>query len=326
MASKTITRPQYEALRNAAPFGEELLSPVDALRGRSVVDARANTCAVLVRLGVAEEVQGQTVLTRAGELVAVTLTHGGELVPLDTVAYYVANAGEENRPTDGTYYPSAEHARTWREASPLWLDGRRVSAVVANGGRDLYVYLGTETIYDGDMPGGIQGNGDVHTWVRQYAIGYVWAAEYRTLWSYRDHAGHVWGPYSDKEFAHTDGNAERYCRGIVDTTGAGEVIRIDRRPSNFQTTGRNWTDVRTVTHVAIDGEGYDVRVSDAITYDHPNEWGVLLVRVSDSRAFGIDFPKGEEWHSARFYNVRTGAGDILHPTTYADALRAVLAR
>jgi hypothetical protein len=98
------------------------------------------------------------------------------------------------------------------------------------------------------MPTGITGDGDVSTWVRQYATGYVWAAEYRTLWSYRNHAGYVVGPYSDAEFAATGKSAEAYCRGIVDTVGAGEVIRTDRTPEHFDTVGRNWTDVRTVVH------------------------------------------------------------------------------
>jgi hypothetical protein len=156
------------------------------------------------------------------------------------------------RPEDATYYPSEEGCRTWQEAQmrPLWLAGQHVSAVVEGNGTRLYVFLGGEVIFEGDMPSGITGNGDVAPWVRQYATGYVWAAEYRTLWSYRDHAGRVWGPYADAEFRHTDGSAERYCRGIVDTTGAGEVIRTDRRPEVFATTGRNWTDTRTVVHVA----------------------------------------------------------------------------
>jgi hypothetical protein len=156
------------------------------------------------------------------------------------------------RPEDATYYPSEEGCRTWQEAQmrPLWLAGQHVSAVVEGNGTRLYVFLGGEIIFEGDMPSGITGNGDVAPWVRQYATGYVWAAEYRTLWSYRDHAGRVWGPYADAEFRHTDGSAERYCRGIVDTTGAGEVIRIDRRPEVFEAVGRNWTDTRTVVHVA----------------------------------------------------------------------------
>jgi hypothetical protein len=249
--SRKITRPQYEALRTAALFGEDLLSPVDALRGRLVVDARPNTAAVLIRLGVAEEVQGQTVLTNAGELLAATMVYGGDLPTLDTVAYYVANAA--HRPAavaDGTYRPSVAGARTLREAGELWLDGKHVTAGVEGNGTRLYIFLGTEMIYSGDMPSGITATHDVNPWVRQYATGYVWAAEYRTLWSYRDHNGHVWGPYSDAEFAHTDGNAERYCRGIVDLNGAGEVIRIDRTPTDYATTGRNWTDTHTVVYVA----------------------------------------------------------------------------
>jgi hypothetical protein len=154
------------------------------------------------------------------------------------------------RPAVGQYAPAEEGARGWRDASPLWLAGKHVTAHVEAGGTRLYVFLGTETIYAGDMPTGIKTSADVNPWVRQYATGYVWADEYRTLWSYRDHTGSVWGPYADAGFRHTDGSAERYCRGIVDTVGAGEVIRIDRTPEHFGTVGRNWTDVRTVVHVA----------------------------------------------------------------------------
>ncbi|RZU36012.1 hypothetical protein EV284_3495 [Streptomyces sp. BK022] len=258
MSAKTITRPQALALRNADELPEELLRPVDALRGLRVVDARPNTCAALVRLGLAEEIEGQHVLTRAGENVR-AITELDYLPRLDLIAAMVAAEAEEaalaaeqekHRPEDGTYYPAEEGAKTWRAACPMYRDGRRVSAVVENGGQDLYVYVGGEIIYDGDMPAFVKTSGDVIPFVRQYAEGWALAREYRTLWSYRDHAGRVWGPYADAEFAHTDGSAERYCRGIVDTTGAGEVIRIDRRPEHFETTGRNWTDTRTVVHVA----------------------------------------------------------------------------
>jgi hypothetical protein len=255
---KTITRPQALALRNAEELPEELLTPADPLRGLLVIDARPNTLAALVRLGLAEEKNGQHVLTRAGYTVRAITDLPHYLPRLDTVASIVAAAAEEDalaaeeqkRPSDGTYYPAEAGARGWRDAVPLWFDGRRVSAIVENDGQDLYVFLGTETIYDGDMPTGITGDGDVNTWVRQYATGYAWAAEYRTLWSYRNHAGYVVGPYSDAEFAATGKSAEAYCRGIVDTAGAGEVIRTDRTPEHFETAGRNWTDVRTVVHVA----------------------------------------------------------------------------
>jgi hypothetical protein len=258
MNNKTISRPQALALRNAEELPEELLRPTDALRGHMVISARPNTLAALVRLGLAEEVEGQHVLTRAGYTVRAITDLPHYLPRLDTVASIVAAAAEEDamaaevkeRPSDGTYYPAEAGARGWRDAVPLWLDGRRVSAIVENDGQDLYVFLGTETIYDGDMPTGITGDGDVSTWVRQYATGYVWAAEYRTLWSYRDWAGRVWGPYSDASFAHSGKSAEAYCRGIVDLNGTGEVIRTDRTPEHFETTGRNWTDVRTVVHVA----------------------------------------------------------------------------
>jgi hypothetical protein len=256
MNSKTITRPQALALRNAEELPEELLRPTDALRGHLVISARTNTVASLVRLGLAEEVEGLPVLTRAGYTVRAITDLPDYLPRLDTVASIVAAAAEEDalaaeeqtRPDDATYYPNEEGAHSLATAHPMYRDGRRVSAIVENGGRDLYVFLGTETIYDGDMPAFVKTSGDVHAFVRQYVTGYVWAAEYRTLWSYRNHSGHVVGPYADAEFRHTHGSAEQYCRGIVDTVGAGEVIRIDRTPEHFDTVGRNWTDVRTVVH------------------------------------------------------------------------------
>jgi hypothetical protein len=257
MNSKTITRPQALALRHAEELPEELLRPTDALRGHMVISARTNTVASLVRLGLAEEIEGQHVLTRAGYTVRAITDLPDYLPRLDTVASIVAAAAEEDaqeepapRPDDATYYPSEEGCRTWREAQarPLWLAGERVSAVVEGNGTRLYVFLGGKIIFEGDMPTGITGNGDVAPWVRQYATGYVWAAEYRTLWSYRNHAGYVVGPYSDAEFAATGKSAEAYCRGIVDTVGAGEVIRTDRTPERFDTVGRNWTDVHTVVH------------------------------------------------------------------------------
>lgn len=188
MNSKTISRPQALALRNAEELPEELLRPTDALRGHMVLSARPNTLAALVRLGLAEEVEGQHVLTRAGYTVRAITDLPHYLPRLDTVASIVAAAAEEDamaaeeqtRPSNGTYYPAEAGARGWRDAVPLWLDGRRVSAIVENDGQDLYVFLGTATIYDGDMPTVITGDGDVNTWVRQYATGYVLAAALET--------------------------------------------------------------------------------------------------------------------------------------------------
>lgn len=275
MAAKTITRPQALALRTADELPEELLRPTDALRGEMVISARPNTIAALVRLGLAEEVEGQHVLTRAGFTVRAITDLPDYLPRLDTVASIVAAAAEEDalsaekqaRPDDATYYPNEEGAGSLATAHPMYRDGRRVSAIVENDGQDLYVFLGTEMIYDGDMPAFVKTSGDVLAFVRQYVTGYVWAAEYRTLWSYRNHAGHVVGPYADAEFRHTGGSAEAYCRGIVDTVGAGEVIRIDRTPEHFDTVGRNWTDVRTVVHVAgAPEEGQEASPAPASVY------------------------------------------------------------
>jgi hypothetical protein len=124
MATKTITRPQFEALRLAAPFDDDLLTPSDALRGRKIVDARPNTCAVLVRLNLAEEVNGQTVLTWAGELIAVPLQYGGRLVSLEYIAGTVQYAKDNPRPVVSVVI--AEH----HNDSSSWVDaptGARVS-------------------------------------------------------------------------------------------------------------------------------------------------------------------------------------------------------
>lgn len=264
--NRTITRPQGGALRAARTDG--FLTSPDFPAGHPLHDrysltvgTRPNTRDALVRLGLVEAIthteNGQEVtdyvLTYAGELSAVHCDDVTDLPRLDTVASYVRDAVRTPttpRPNDGTLYPNAEGARGWRDASPLYFNGERVSANVYGGGTQLSVFLGTALIYDGEMPANVGTDGAVIDFVRQYATGYAWAAEYRTLWSYRDWSGRVWGPYSDAEFAATGESAEAYCRGIVDTVGKGEVIRIDRRPERFESAGRNWTDTLTVTHVA----------------------------------------------------------------------------
>lgn len=269
--ARTITRPQATALRAAREDG--YLSAPDfpaghPLNGRYslTVDVRTNTRDALVRLGLVEGIAHTEsgadvtdyVLTYAGELIAVHCSDPESLPTLDTVAYYVANAKREEtpeRPNDGTYRPAEAGARTLRDARELWLNGKHVTANVEDSGTRLYVFLGTEMIYSGDMPNGIKTSNDVNTWVRQYATGYVWAAEYRTLWSYRIRPGRVWGPYADAQFSDGTQSAEEYCRGIVDRVGTGAVIRVDRRPESFDTTGRNWTDVHTVVYVEGDWLG-----------------------------------------------------------------------
>ncbi|MER5754366.1 hypothetical protein [Streptomyces sp. NPDC002088] len=223
------------------------------------------------------------------------------------------------RPSDGTYSPAEAGARGWRDASPLWLDGRHVTAGVEGDGTRLYVFLGTEMIFEGDMPEGITGDGDVNPWVRQYAIGYVWAAEYRTLWSYRDHAGRVWGPYADAEFRHTDGSAENYCRAIVDTTGAGEVIRTDRRPEVFETTGRNWTDTLTVVHVAgAPREGEEDAPAHGLDIVTTEELRALLEPATAPVTVWVTTESGERINYAHVPN-----GDPARVAQFLDAARAV---
>jgi hypothetical protein len=215
------------------------------------------------------------------------------------------------RPEDATYYPSEAGCRTWREAQarPLWLAGERVSAVVEGNGTRLYVFLGGKIIFEGDMPSGITGNGDVAPWVRQYATGYVWAAEYRTLWSYRDHAGRVWGPYADAEFRHTDSSAERYCR----------VIRTDRTPEHFETTGRNWTDVRTVVHVAgAPEEAEEDAPAHGLEIVTTEELRALLEPATAPVTVWVTTGSGERINYAHVPN-----GDPARVAAFMDAARAV---
>jgi hypothetical protein len=155
--------------------------------------------------------------------------------------------------------------------------------------------------------------------VRQYATGYVWAAEYRTLWSYRDHAGRVWGPYADAEFRHTDSSAERYCRGIVDTVGAGEVIRTDRTPEHFETTGRNWTDVRTVVHVAgAPEEAEEDAPAHGLEIVTTEELRALLEPATAPVTVWVTTGSGERINYAHVPN-----GDPARVAAFMDAARAV---
>lgn len=103
---RTITRPQAEALRTAAPITEwqDLpdAHPLARLKARRVTGARRSTVDVLKRLGLAEDAEAGTsettgrpwtvvtALTPAGEALAATLEEGGPLPTLDAVATAVA--------------------------------------------------------------------------------------------------------------------------------------------------------------------------------------------------------------------------------------------
>ncbi|MFD6128639.1 hypothetical protein ACFWC2_14435 [Streptomyces diastaticus] len=103
---RTISRPQAEALRTAAPITEwqDLpdTHPLARLKARRAITARRSTVDVLKRLGLAEDAEAGTnettgrpwtvvtALTPAGEALAATLEEGGPLPTLDAVATAVA--------------------------------------------------------------------------------------------------------------------------------------------------------------------------------------------------------------------------------------------
>jgi hypothetical protein len=184
--SRRITRPQGIAIHKAELFEDSGSPSADTLAGRYVISARTNTMAVLVRLGLAEEIVIKSAgedytfhaLTRAGELTRATLDLSN-LPTLEHISGTVEYAAEEaqeqagERPNDGTYHPAAPGARTWREAHDLWIDGKHVTAGVEGNGTRLYVFLGTEMIYSGDMPADIKTAADVNPWAARYALNYT---------------------------------------------------------------------------------------------------------------------------------------------------------
>jgi hypothetical protein len=75
----------------------------------------------------------------------------------------------------GTYYPAAPGARTWREARDLYIDGKRVSAVVY--GRSAAVFIGGEMVFEGELPAEVTISGQVTAWTVAVATEAVEAAE-----------------------------------------------------------------------------------------------------------------------------------------------------
>lgn len=78
----------------------------------------------------------------------------------------------------GTYYPATPGARTWREATDLYIDGKRVSAVAAD--RTVIVFVGGEIVFDGTIPADINTPGQLHTWIAETAVT-ITAAEAATI-------------------------------------------------------------------------------------------------------------------------------------------------
>lgn len=184
MAAKTITRPQFEALRTAELYDGEVPPSGTPLLDEYLVSARANTVRSLLRLGLVKEIVIRSgieqeahvfpVLTYAGELLRATMERGGDLTRLDTVAAYVADAGPrpERRPNVGTYYPAEEGCTTWREAEarPLMVDGERVSAVVDAYGTRVALFVGGRIVFEGAVPADVFTSADVNTWARHAVV------------------------------------------------------------------------------------------------------------------------------------------------------------
>jgi hypothetical protein len=187
MATKTISRPQFEALRTAELYDGEVPPSGTPLLDEYLVSARANTVRSLLRLGLVKEIVIRSgieqeehvfpVLTYAGELLRVGMERGGRLTRLDHVARWVADAGPrpERRPNVATYYPAEEGCRTWREAEarPFKINGERVSAVVEAYGTRVTLFVGGRIVFEGPVPADVRTSADVTPWARRTALAEV---------------------------------------------------------------------------------------------------------------------------------------------------------
>lgn len=88
------------------------------------------------------------------------------------------NATATHTNLTGTYYPAAPGARTWREARDLYINNKRVSAVVHN--QNVTVFIGGETVYDGTLPTDITTPTQLHAWAADIALN-ITAAEAATV-------------------------------------------------------------------------------------------------------------------------------------------------
>jgi hypothetical protein len=187
MAAKTLTRPQFEALRTAERYEGEVPPSGTPLLDELLISARPATVRVLIRLGLAREIVIVSgiereelvfpVLTYAGELLRATMERGGALTRLDRVAAYVADAGPrpERRPAVATYYPAEEGCTTWREAEarPFKINGERVSAVVEAYGTRVTLFVGGRIVFEGAVPLEVRTSADVNPWARRTALAEV---------------------------------------------------------------------------------------------------------------------------------------------------------
>jgi hypothetical protein len=73
--------------------------------------------------------------------------------------------------TTGTYYPAAPGARTWRDAKPLMIGRKRVSAGVYPGSQ-CAVFIGGIIAYEGPIPADVTTPGAFQIWAAETAKSY----------------------------------------------------------------------------------------------------------------------------------------------------------
>lgn len=126
-STKTITRPQFEALRTAGPIPEWQGLPethgLYCLKERHEVIAQPNTIKVLKRLGLVEVAKStpewgrwMNALTPAGELVAASLKEGSELPTLDHIAHVVETMAKTQQ---APIVQQPEHSGNHAQPEPL---------------------------------------------------------------------------------------------------------------------------------------------------------------------------------------------------------------
>ncbi|MFE4681610.1 hypothetical protein ACFRNJ_12330 [Streptomyces sp. NPDC056721] len=134
------------------------------------VDARPNTLASLVRLGLAEYRTRRGGLTGRAIQYAV-LTAEGQQVRAELSAPVAEPTAEEEPAREdltGHYEPNVPGARTLRDARPLYLNGKHVTVNI--DGDRLYLYVGGTWLYSGAIPAEIKTRADVNPWAARTAL------------------------------------------------------------------------------------------------------------------------------------------------------------